>query len=137
MSERTQPDILSFEGGPGERLQRLLGLIKPDDRRVAIRVWLVMAVGWVPLAVLTAIQGYALRQNPLESFLMDLGAYSRFLLAAPLFVFAESKCLPRLAGIVRHFIEAGLVPSSERAQFDRAVASTSRLLNSGLGRHRR
>lgn len=119
-----------FFGGPPEWVERALGLIKPDARHTGQRAFLAMVVGWVPLAVLAYSEGLLLREgDPRGSFLLDLAAYARFLIAAPLFIISEALCLPRLTQIAQHFLKAGLVLTADRTRYDEAVNSTRRLLN--------
>jgi hypothetical protein len=117
-----------FDAGPYARLQAALRLTRPGAPRSARRAIAAAAVAWVPLLVLAAAQGLALRANPRESFLLDISAYARYLLALPLLVVAESICLPRLALIAQHFATAGLIPGAERARYDALISSSRRLL---------
>jgi hypothetical protein len=119
-------------GGPPHRLQRSLGLIKPDDPKIARRAELVVLVGWVPLVVLAVAQSFILRNQMAKSFFSDFAVYARSLVAAPLFILAEADCLPLLGRVARHFLAAGIVTEADRARFDHAVTSTRRLLDSGL-----
>jgi hypothetical protein len=41
-------------GGAPTRLERWMGLVKPDDLRVKIRAMLMIVSGWVPLVLLAA-----------------------------------------------------------------------------------
>ena len=66
----------------------------------------------------------------MRSLLLDFAVYTRSLIAASLFILAESVCIPQLGNIVRHFLDAGLVSESDRHRFDAAIASTRRLLDS-------
>jgi hypothetical protein len=119
-------------GGPPHRLQRSLGLIKPGDPKITRRAELVVLVGWVPLVALAVVQSFILRNQLAKSFFSDFAVYARSLVAAPLFIFAEADCIPRLDRVARHFLAAGLVTEPDRARFDDAVTSTRRLLDSGL-----
>jgi hypothetical protein len=119
-------------GGPPHRLQRSLGLIKPGDPKIARRAELVVLVGWVPLVALAVAQSFILRNQMAKSFFSDFAVYARSLVAAPLFIFAEADCIPRLDRVARHFLAAGLVTEPDRARFHDAVTSTRRLLDSGL-----
>jgi len=119
-------------GGPPHWLQRSLGLIKPGDPMIARRAELVVLVGWVPLVVLAIAQSIILRNQMAKSFFSDFAVYARSLVAAPLFILAEADCVPRLGRVARHFLDAGLITEPDRARFDEAIASTRRLLGSGL-----
>jgi hypothetical protein len=119
-------------GGPPHRLQRSLGLIKPGDPMIARRAELLVLVGWVPLVVLAVAQSIIERNQMAKSFFSDFAVYARSLVAAPLLIFAETDCIPRLGRVARHFLDAGLITEPDRARFDDAVASTRRFLGSGL-----
>jgi hypothetical protein len=130
MSVTTDMDSELFSGGPPHRLQQSLHLIKPDNPRIIQRAILVGVVGWAPLVVLAAVQDSALWGDNLRSLLLDFAVYARSLIAAPLFILAEAVCIPQLGGIVRHFLDAGLVPESDHHRFEAAIASTRRLRDS-------
>ncbi|HEY6400458.1 MAG TPA: hypothetical protein VI479_03550 [Blastocatellia bacterium] len=130
LTAQQSDDLLA--GGPPHRWQRALGLIKPGDLMITRRAELVVLVGWVPLAALALAQGFMLRNQMAKSFFSDFAVYGRSVVAAPLFILAEADCVPRLGRIARHFLDAGLVTEPDRVRFNDAVASTRRLLGSGL-----
>jgi hypothetical protein len=119
-----------FEDGPPCWVQRSVGQLHlqrgtPSVGRCA---FLTIAVGWVPLFVLTILQGITTNPGAIHAFLMEFGAHARYLIAAPLLVVAEGYCAPRLSAAVEHFLGAGLVPEEERGRFEAIVASTRGLL---------
>src|SRR5262245_26612236 len=119
-----------FEGGPPTRLQQVLHLEKPGDPRIARRAIIVASVGWIPLAALALASDSGSGAGTAASFFSDFTTYARSLIAAPLLIFAEKDCLPRLGACARHFLEAGLVRDSERQRFDHAAVTIRRLLDS-------
>jgi len=119
-----------FEGGPPLALERRLGLIKPGDRRVLLRAFIVALIGWPPLLALTAIRETFAHDGSFWYFLHDFGAHARFLITAPLLVIAEAWCLPRLSRIPLQFLDSGIIRDSDRDQLLVEFASTRRLLNS-------
>jgi hypothetical protein len=127
MDETIHIDHELFDGGPPRRLQRSLGLLKPNAPRIVWRAVFTVLVGWVPLAVLAAAQDLALGGDRTRALLLDFGVYARFLIAAPLLIVAEPVCFSRLGRTVRHFLDTGLVREADRVHFDAAVASTRRL----------
>jgi hypothetical protein len=131
VSKAAEVDSELFDGGPTHKLLMWLGWVKRDKPSIAIRAGLVILIGWVPLAVHSAMQGVLLGQDT-RLFLLDIGVHARSLIAAPLFVLAESVCLPRLGAIAQYFLDAGLVVGSDRARFDGAVSATKRLRESRL-----
>jgi hypothetical protein len=83
-----------FDGGPPLRFERRLGLVTPGNLRIRRRILLEVLVAWAPLAILTAIQQALSHDRSFWNFLLDFGVGARLLVAAPLFIFAESMCLP-------------------------------------------
>jgi hypothetical protein len=128
-----QPNIAAneiFDGGPPLRLEKSLGLIKPNERRSIQRAILVVLIAWAPLVVLSAIESLTLGENRLVSLIVDLTVISRYLIAAPLFILAEEFTILRLGPIARHFVDAGIVTARDRSRFDAIIAQSRRLLNS-------
>jgi hypothetical protein len=121
-----------FGAGPYNRVQASLGLIKGDARRVGRRALLLGVIAWVPLVLLSALEGLALGPDPRESMLLDIAAHTRYLLTLPLLVIAEAVCLPALASIAGHFGHMGLIPPANRPRYEDLVASTRRLLASPI-----
>jgi len=83
---------------------------------------------WVPLCVLSAFD--ARGADVAVSFLGDIDAHTRLLVALPLFVAAEPFVHRRLTGAVRQFIDRGLVAPANAGRFVAAVVSSARLRNS-------
>jgi hypothetical protein len=121
-----------FGAGPYNRVQASLGLIKGDALRVGRRALLLGVIAWVPLVLLSALEGLALGPDPRESMLLDIAAHARYLISLPLMVIAEAVCLPALASISRHFGAMGLIPSPNRERYEYLLASTRRLLASPM-----
>jgi hypothetical protein len=121
-----------LDGGPPCRLQRSLGLIKPDDPRTTRRAELAVLFGWAPLVVLAVVEGLVLGNRVDASFFSDFAVHARSMVAAPLLILAEADGIPRLGAVVRQFVDAGLIGERDRARFDAAIASTHRLLDSKL-----
>lgn len=120
--------VLFSESMHVEMLRRLR-LIRIDDRREASRrIALVIAIGWLPLFVLSLVSGDA---TYILSFVRDVAVHARFLLAVPLFVTAEYVVLPRLDSMAQYFAATNLVPPSRRDEYEGLLAS-SRRLSSGV-----
>ena len=128
MGDTAAEEQVLFEGGPPDKLQSWLGVMRADRPRFVLRAQLVIATVWLPLVVLTA------RGNLMASdgFLWDFGAQARFLVVPPLLVLAEAFCLPRLAAIARQFLSTGLIDAAAYPRYQYAVHSTRRGMNSTL-----
>ena len=99
MAETNRADAEIFDGGPPFRLEKSLGLIKPNERRSVQRAMLAVLIVWAPLLVLSAIESLMLKENKLGSLIGDLTALSRYLIVAPLFILAEGNTIPRIGQI--------------------------------------
>ena len=120
-----------FDGGPPLRLQRSLGLVKPEQPRIFRRALFSATIAWVPLALATAAQTLFRGDGSVNWFFSDFSIHARYLIALPALIFAERDCIPQLEKIVRHFVDIGLVADSDIPRYRAAVESTRRLLTSG------
>lgn len=132
MTETNRADAEIFDGGPPLKLEKSLGLIKPDQRRSAQRALLAVLIVWAPLFVLSAIESLVLKENKLGSLIGDLTVLFRYLIVVPLFILAEASTIFRLGQIARHFIDAGVITAADRPRFDGIVAQVRGLLNSAF-----
>jgi len=83
-------------------------------------VGLLVAVSWLPLVVLTARAGTALRGVDLP-FFTDLGPWIRFFVVIPIMVLAERHADHMLGMVLDVFRRAGIVRQSDLPTFDAAV----------------
>ncbi len=101
---------LEFElGGPAYRLMQRVGVVKGAGPSVVRRSLWFIAITWVPLLILTVLQGNALGPTPRSSFLLDLATYARFFIGGPLIFAAEIIVGPRFRSAGLRFIDAGLI----------------------------
>jgi hypothetical protein len=80
-----------------------------------------LAVTWIPLALLTLLAGTALDGSVAQPFVRDFAVHARLLLALPLFLLSEVIVGPKLRAIAATFVRSGLVRESERPGYDGAV----------------
>jgi hypothetical protein len=127
------PDPRDFSfvlGGPLFQLLRRARLTDDALSLVRQRIVVISLLAWLPLLVLSALEGRFLPGRAPVPFLKDLEVHVRFLVAMPLLVGAELLVHSRMRPLAKQFLERGLVPESAVARFDAAVASASRLRNS-------
>lgn len=128
-ARRASSQAYPFDAGPYAGLRGAARLPAPADGAAWRRALAGVAVAWAPLLLLSAAEGVALRPGrPRESFLLDVSAHARYLVALPLLLAAEPWCVPRLAAIARHFATAGLVRAADRARFRALLASARGML---------
>ena len=123
------PDFSLVLGGPLYQLYLRTRLAKEPIQLLHRRIIVFALIPWVPLWLLTAMDGHALGGVKVP-FLLDLDAHARFLVALPLLIVAELFVHQRIRVIVRQFINHGLVEPEDLRRFEYAVASSMRLRNS-------
>ncbi|HEU4712912.1 MAG TPA: hypothetical protein VFS76_15160 [Pyrinomonadaceae bacterium] len=87
-------------------------------------------LGWLPLLILSTIQGHLWGKSVAVPFLLDLEVHIRFLIVVPLLVVAELLVHQRLRHIATAFLERNLIPEVDFPRFDKAITSAFRLRNS-------
>ena len=117
-------------GGPLYQLFRKAHLAGDALELMAQRVFVLVALNWVPLLILTAIQGLALGTKVVVPFLYDIEAQARILLFMPMLVAAELVVHQRLRPVANQFLQRKLIPDDARPRFEAALASAMRLRNS-------
>ena len=117
-------------GGPLFQLFRKAHLSGAGLELVGQRLLVMVALCWVPLLVLSAVQGLAFGSNVAVPFLYDIEAQARILLFVPLLVGAELVVHQRLRSVVDQFLQRDLIPDEARPRFEAAIASATRLRNS-------
>jgi hypothetical protein len=118
------------QGGPIYRFQVRVGMALPDWRRVLHRTLILVAITWLPLLILSAIQGLALGDRVKIPFLRDYLASVRFLITLPILVAAEIVIDPKLRQAVKHFVHSHLVVPSELPAFEEVIRKTESLRDS-------
>jgi hypothetical protein len=124
----SRPVVPVFEAGPYAWLPAVLPLGKSVSQRAWLLALLAAVLGWLPLLLLSSVEGLALSANPRESFLLDLSSYARYVVALPVFVLAGSVYRPYLTTAVRQLVDAGIVGEADLPAYRRLVESTRTLL---------
>ena len=82
---------------------------------------LAVAITWVPLIVLGAVQGLAWGATRAQSVVLDPAMIARFLIAMPILILTASNCSSSIDAVVRHFLEVGIVQDADRQSFTDSV----------------
>src|SRR5262245_7426771 len=117
-------------GGPLYQLVRRTHLSGDALELLHRRIVAAVLLGWLPLAILSALGGRAWGDAVTVPFLLDIEVHVRFLLALPLLIVAELVVHRRLRPVVQQFMERSLIAEASRERFDAAVAAAMRLRNS-------
>ena len=129
---RSPPDFSLVHGGP--LFQLFLRAHLSDDalELARKRIIVIALLAWLPLLLLSALEGQLIGGSVAVPFLMDAEVHIRFLVAIPLMISAELVVHRRMRLLVKQFLERNLIPESAMPRFDAAIHSAFRLRNSTL-----
>jgi hypothetical protein len=119
-------------GGP--LFQLLLRAHLSDDALTLVRqrIIVIALLAWLPLLVLSTLEGQVLGGSVAVPFLLDVEVHARFLVAMPLLIAAELVVHRRMRPLLQQFLERHLIPESAMTRFNAAITSAFRLRNSVL-----
>jgi hypothetical protein len=124
------PEFSLVLGGPLYQLWRRTRLSGDTLELLRRRIVVSVLLAWVPLLVLSLVEGHAWAGSVTLPFFHDIEMHVRLLLALPLLIMAELVVHQRMRPVVGQFMTRGLVTHEARAKFDAAIASAMRLRNS-------
>ena len=126
------PDFSLVLGGPLFQFLRRAHLSDDAMTMVRQRIIIISLFAWLPLLVLSTLEGRVLGGGAAVPFLLDLEVHIRFLVALPLLIGAELVVHRRMRSLVKQFLERRLIPENAMTRFDAAIASAFRLRDSVL-----
>jgi len=126
-----QEDYSPVVGGPLYGTLIRLKLSRPSLDLIGRRILVALVLCWLPLAILSAIEGRAFGDVHIP-FLLDITIQVRLLVALPLLLLAEWATHRTMVPTIRRFRDAGIVPPEEQERFHRIVESSLRLQRSRL-----
>ena len=109
---------------------KLTNLILSNDEHTAVRILIMSGVAWLPLVVLTFIEGTLFATDITIPFIKDVTPYVRALIAIPLLVMADNIIEPMMARTVNYLQTSGIVPESEKQDLSSATDKMAHLMNS-------
>jgi hypothetical protein len=117
-------------GGPLFQYLRRMHLSGDALELVRQRVLAALSILWLPLLVLSILEGRAWSGTSAVPFLWDIEANVRLLVAVPLLIVAETIVHQRMRFVVRQFLDRNLIAELALPRFDAAIASALRRRNS-------
>jgi hypothetical protein len=114
-------------GGPIYRLMDFIYPIKNQRRRLVVRAASVILISWLPLLILSLVQGRTYGSALSIPFLRDFAVNVRFLLVLPILILSESSIDHRWKLLVREFLRTGLVDQKDLPSFEDVIEKTIRL----------
>jgi hypothetical protein len=129
---RNPPDFSLVLGGPLFQLLRRAHLSDDALMLVRQRIIVIALLTWLPLLLLSALEGQMLGGHAAVPFLLDVEVHIRFQVALPLLIIAELVVHRRMRPLLQQFLERNLIPKGAMMRFEAAIASAFRLRNSVL-----
>jgi hypothetical protein len=126
------PDFSLVLGGPLFQLLRRAHLSGDALEMLRRRVVVISLLAWLPLLVLSALEGQALGGSAAVPFLLDVEVHVKFLVVLPLLIVAEFVVHRRMRFMVKQFLERNLVVENDLPRFNAAIESVFWLRNSVL-----
>lgn len=119
-------EVSLFRGGPFYRAQVFTHLIEAGRWNITRRVTFLLAVGWLPLLVLTLL----FYRDDLPVLLKDYLLYSRIVIAVPVLLVGQMLMEDRFCVIVSHVRRAELLGNEDLGKLKSVIAVIKRLGNS-------
>jgi len=117
-------------GGPLYQLWRRVHLSGNSLEFLPRRMVVSALVAWLPLLLLSFLDGHVLGGTLKIPFLNDFETHARFLVALPALIYAEVIVFTRLTPMIPRFIERHIIAPADMPRFRKAVDSALRLRNS-------
>jgi len=121
-----------FMRGPPMLVESRLGLVRPGRLHTGRRCVLFIVLTWMPLCLLTALDGTLMPSAQGIGFLVDLGAFARSWIAGPLLLLADVVAGRELSRIAGRFGWMCAHSPAARDGFARVTEATVRLRDGPL-----
>ena len=126
----TVPDFSLVLGGPIFQLFRRSHLTGDALELSHRRILLITLIAWLPLPLLAIFGSHSLGDTVKLSFVHDIEAHVRLLVALPVLIAAELIVHSRIRLVIKAFAVRHIVPQQDMPTFLRAIDSAIRLRNS-------
>lgn len=102
-----------FEGDLVSRMFLRLGMASYRASDLTKRTLYLIAITWIPLALLAIVSGVHWPRPRGQNFFMDVAAYGQLLLGLPMFLVAERVIDRQTKAAARYFVTTGVVPPGD------------------------
>jgi hypothetical protein len=127
-SDARRDEVSLVRGGPFYRAQELARLVNPNRWNLSRRVVFAIAIGWVPLVLITLL----LNPRALFGLLTDYTVNARMLFGVPVLLAGQPVMETTFRAIVRAVRDAGLLTPSDTDRLDQTLARLIRLRDSAI-----
>jgi hypothetical protein len=121
-------DLSLFRGGLFYRVQVVIHLIDAERWNLPRRVTFILAIGWLPLLIFTAL----FDRGQLVALLTDYEVYSRIAIAIPVLLIGQLVMENRFRIVARHVREANLLGNEDLPKLTGVLVTIRRLRDSPL-----
>jgi len=129
----TEPKIEELvRGGLLFNLWRYLRLSGDELEFVERRVLVTVAIVWLPLLILSLVDGHAFGTSVKVPFISDVMAHTRFLIAVPVLVGADVLIHRRIGKRIMNFLTRKIIVGDDIPKFRAAIESVHRTRDSIL-----
>ena len=108
---------------------RITNLILSNDANTTTRILILIGIAWLPLVLLTLIDGTFITTDITMPFVKDVIPHVRGLIVIPLLIMADNVIEPMMIKTSAYLRSSGIVPVAEHANFDKALTRLAYLLN--------
>ena len=108
---------------------KITNLILSNDANTTTRILILTGIAWLPLAVLSLIDGTFITTDITMPFVKDVIPHVRGLIVIPLLIMADNVIEPMMLKTSAYLRSSGIVPVTEQASFDKALAKLAYLIN--------
>ena len=109
---------------------KLTNLILSNDESTVVRILVLTGIAWLPLVILTFIDGTLFNKDITIPFIQDVTPYIRCLVVIPLLVLADNVIEPMMARVMCYLKTSGLVLDKETEKLNDAIEKMAWLMNS-------
>jgi hypothetical protein len=108
---------------------KITNLILSNDGHIGVRILILSGIAWLPLVVLTLIEGTLFATDITIAFVNDVVPNVRGLIVIPLLVMADNIIEPMMTRVLKYLRTSGVVPDSEHVHLENAVERITYLIN--------
>ena len=121
MNDKVYPVVDDFSltsSGIFHRLVSRLGLEGTSTKHITRRTMIMIAITWLPLLALSALQGLAFGDKVEIPFWKDFAIHSKFLIILPLLLFAEGPFDFRMRELTKQFFRSGIIDEKDFGKYE-------------------
>jgi hypothetical protein len=126
----TDYDFSIINGGMFDHFLKLIGVNKTGSKSTLRKIIFYTGLTWIPLAILTAIEGSFWGNHVDVPFINEFATHIRLLLAIWILVLAEGIVDKRVKYSVNQFNKSGILSESGKEKFERAKIIADRMCES-------